>query len=218
MIKLTNLLKEIVKEAYEAEHEERMDVLSKVMQDKETLDKELSSWKSNPQQMYKNLDQAEEAEEKAFDKANSMGLVRVYSSVKLSNIAAYGTKSKEEEQSVSTHKAKSLFDGNNVDVVLSGKAKLMSYYTKDVSTNELGDLADDSERKLPITPLNPTQSDWDEALVKNKDVKWDIIYYSPKKVNQQEVESLAKKNNLKAVSVLDQDVPQVIKNSKWINK
>jgi hypothetical protein len=59
MIKLTNLLKEIVKEAYEAEHEERMDVLSKVMQDKETLDKELSSWKSNPQQMYKNLDQAE---------------------------------------------------------------------------------------------------------------------------------------------------------------
>jgi|694.fasta_scaffold86864_5 hypothetical protein len=218
MIKLTNLLKEIVKEAYEAEHEERMDVLSKVMQDKETLDKELSSWKSNPQQMYKNLDQAEEAEEKAFDKANSMGLVRVYSTVKLSNIAAYGTKSKEEEQSVSTHKAKSLFDGNNVDVVLSGKAKLMSYYTKDVSTNELGDLADDSERKLPITPLNPTQSDWDEALVKNKDVKWDIIYYSPKKFNQQEVESLAKKNNLKAVSVLDQDVPQVIKNSKWINK
>jgi hypothetical protein len=94
----------------------------------------------------------------------------------------------------------------------------MSYYTKDVSTNELGDLADDSERKLPITPLNPTQSDWDEALVKNKDVKWDIIYYSPKKFNQQEVESLAKKNNLKAVSVLDQDVPQVIKNSKWINK
>jgi len=218
MIKLTNLLKEIVKEAYEAEHEERMDVLSKVMQDKETLDKELSSWKSNPQQMYKNLDQAEEAEEKAFDKANSMGLVRIYSTVKLSNIAAYGTKSKEEEQSVSTHKAKSLFDGNNVDVVLSGKAKLMSYYTKDVSTNELGDLADDSERKLPITPLNPTQSDWDEALVKNKDVKWDIIYYSPKKFNQQEVESLAKKNNLKAVSVLDQDVPQVIKNSKWINK
>ena len=66
--------------------------------------------------------------------------------------------------------------------------------------------------------MNPTQSDWDEALVKNKDVKWDIIYYSPKKVNQQEVESLAKKNNLKAISVLDQDVPQVIKNSKWINK
>jgi YD repeat-containing protein len=71
MIKLTNLLKEIVKEAYEAEHEERMDVLSKVMQDKEKLDKKLSSWKSNPQQMYKNLDPAEKAAEKAFDKANS---------------------------------------------------------------------------------------------------------------------------------------------------
>jgi hypothetical protein len=216
MIKLTNILKEIVKEAYEAEHEERMDVLSKVMQDKEKLDKKLSSWKSSPQQMYKNLDQAEEAEEKAFDKANSMGAIRVYSSVKLKNIATYGTDSKEEEQSVSTDKAKSLFSGNNVDVVLSGKAKLMTYYPKDVSTNELGSLAGGSERKLPITPLNPTQSDWDEGLVKNEDVKWDYIYYSPKKVNQQEVESLAKKNNLKAISVLDQDVPQVIKNSKWL--
>jgi hypothetical protein len=216
MIKLTNILKEIVKEAYKAEHEERMDVLSKVMQDKEKLDKKLSSWKSSPQQMYKSLDQAEEAEEKAFDKANSMGAIRVYSSVKLKNIATYGTDSKEEEQSVSTDKAKSLFSGNNVDVVLSGKAKLMTYYPKDVSTNELGSLAGGSERKLPITPLNPTQSDWDEGLVKNEDVKWDYIYYSPKKVNQQEVESLAKKNNLKAISVLDQDVPQVIKNSKWL--
>lgn len=201
--------KGLLSEKYESEYKERMNVLSKVMQDKEKLDQELSSWNSDPKLMYQNLEQAQKAETEAFKRAQAMGEVRVYSSVKLENIKSYGTKSRDVEQSVSTDKAKSLFHDNNVNAVLSGKANLMAYYPKDVSTNQLG-----SERKLPITPLNPTQSEWDEGLVKNTDVKWDVLFYNPKKHDKEKVETLGKKHGLKAISIWDENVPNVIKNSR----
>ena len=209
---MRNLIRKILKEVYESEQGERINLLKNIMSDKKNLDQKLAGWGVDPKQMYKDFDQAKEAEMQAFKRAQSMGEIRVYSSVKLGNIAQYGTKSRDVEQSVSTDRSKSLFGDNNVDVVLSGKAKLMSYYPKDVSTNELGS----SARKLPITPLNPTQSNWDEGLVKNEDVKWDVLFYNPKKINKEEVEFVAKKNNLRAISKLDKNIPQVIKNSSWL--
>ena len=212
-------IREFLNEKYESEQNDRMELLRTIMDDKPKLYRTLTHWKSNPNLMYKDYDEAREKEMMAFTQAQSMGDIRVYSSTKIENIKQFGTKSRDEEQSVSTEKSKSLFGDNDVDAVISGVGSLMAYYPKDVSTNELGT----SSRKLPITPLNQTQSAWDEGVVKNSDVKWDILFYNPKKFKKEDVEALAKKNNLKPISIFDNigsdsegKVPQVIKNSKWL--
>jgi len=207
-------IQEFLNEKYESEQNDRIKLLRTIMSNKSKLDRRLTQWKSNPNLMYMDYDEAVKAETEAFEKAKSIGNIRVYSSVKIKNIKQFGSKSRDEEQSISTEKSKSLFGDNGVDAVISGKGNLMTYYTKDVSTNKLGS----SPRKLPITPLNPTQSNWDEGVVKNSDVKWDVLYYNPKKSQKEDIDFISKKYNLKTISIFDkqENIPNVIINSEWL--
>ena len=132
----------------------------------------------------------------------------------MGNLNKYGINFKDNEISVSTDDSQSLFGDNDVDAVISGKGNLMSCYDRDVSTNKITS----SDRKLPITPLNPKKSKWDECLTNYKDVKWDVLFYNPKKFSEKVISYLAKKKGLKAISIWDENIPQVIKNSRYIFK
>lgn len=204
---MKNLIRKILKEAYDAEHEERKKLIPDAI-------KMAPNWTGRPKEMYQSVEQAEEMEDKAHKKAEGKGEARIYSAIKMANLNKYGINFRDSEISVSTDDSQSLFGDNDVDAVISGKGYLMSCYDRDVSTNKITS----SDRKLPITPLNPKKSRWDECLTNYKDVKWDLLFYNPKKFSEKVINHLAKKKGLKAVSIWDEDIPQVIKNSRYIFK
>jgi len=198
----------LLSEEYEQEHQERKNLIRRA------IDK-ASEWTGKPEQMYQNIEQAEDREDLAYEKAQNKGVVRVYSSIRLENLNKFGVSFRDEEISVSTDDSKSLFGDNDVNVVISGKGPLMSCYDRDVSTNKIDD---SNDRKLPITPLNPKKSKWDECLVKYKDIDWDVIFYNPGKFSEKAVKYLAKDKGLTPISIWDENIPQVIKNSRFLFK
>ncbi len=198
----------LLSEEYEQEHQERKNLIRRA------IDK-ASEWTGKPEQMYQNIEQAEDMEDLAYEKAQNKGVVRVYSSIRLENLNEFGVSFRDEEISVSTDDSKSLFGDNDVNVVISGKGPLMSCYDRDVSTNKIDD---SNDRKLPITPLNPKKSKWDECLVKYKDIDWDVIFYNPGKFSEKVVKYLAKDKGLTPISIWDENIPQVIKNSRFLFK
>ena len=198
----------LLSEEYEQEHQERKNLIRRA------IDK-ASEWTGKPEQMYQNIEQAEDREDLAYEKAQNKGVVRVYSSIRLENLNKFGVSFRDEEISVSTDDSKSLFGDNDVNVVISGKGPLMSCYDRDVSTNKIDD---SNDRKLPITPLNPKKSKWDECLVKYKDIDWDVIFYNPGKFSEKVVKYLVKDKGLTPISIWDENIPQVIKNSRFLFK
>jgi len=204
---MKNLIRKTLKEAYDTEHEERKKLIPDAI-------KQASKWTGKPEEMYQSVEQAEEMEDEAHKRAENKGETRIYSAIKMGNLNKYGINFKDIEISVSTDDSQSLFGDNDVDAVISGKGNLMSCYDRDVSTNKITS----SDRKLPITPLNPKKSKWDECLTNYKDVKWDVLFYNPKKFSEKVISYLAKKKGLKAISIWDENIPQVIKNSRYIFK
>jgi len=45
-----------------------------------------------------------------------------------------------------------------------------------------------------------------------------VLFYNPKKFSEKVISYLAKKKGLKAISIWDENIPQVIKNSRYIFK
>ena len=104
----------------------------------------------------------------------------------------------------------------NTELVISGIGRIEYYYAKDVSTNLLDD---NSTESLPITPLNPTRSHYDEALVFGKEIIWDTLYYAPeigKKIPN--FEQIAQRFNLKLVSTKQSGLPSPITYTQELEK
>ena len=176
---------------------------------------QLIAWGSNPGHAYKNPRQAQDMERKARGRAELINRkyndqVRVYKTIspqdldqKLSNIV-----NSVRQLSVSIgEKAKGLW---NTELVLSGLGRIEYYYAKDVSTNTV-DPENKSLERVPLTPLNPYRSHYDEAVVVGKDIKWDTLYYDPKIAQQTpELEGIAQKFNLKAIPTNQSGLPAPI--------
>ncbi len=185
-------------------------------------DKEkIISWKSNPAHAYKNPKQAKEMEQKARGRAAIINKkynnkVKVYKTIALDDFEQriYNIINSIKQISVSIgEKAKGVW---NTELVISGIGRIEYYYAKDVSTNLLDD---NSTESLPITPLNPTRSHYDEALVFGKEIIWDTLYYSPeigKKIPN--FEQIAQRFNLKLVSTKQSGLPSPITYTQELEK
>jgi hypothetical protein len=194
--------KEFNHEKYKSEHLERLSLL------KHAIEKS-AEWTGKPEQAYQSISQAKEIEETAYKTARSLGEIRVYRILSLEDISR--TMNTDDELSVSTE----IF-GTKVDVgvngntlVLSGTGEVLTIYNKDVSTNII---RDSSKRKVPITPLNPIVSEYDEALVIGKDIKWDILYYDPAVFNPGDISKKIPKE-LQIFLIDDPRTPAIVKRS-----